>query len=269
MFHNGLGLGWQTSATMKTAIVRPPSRSFARGLTTADMGPPDLEVALRQHAAYCAALERCGVHVIHLDPEPDLPDSTFVEDAAILFGELAVLTRPGAPSRQRETASIKPAIERQFSTVRQIHAPGTLDGGDVCHAGSQVYVGISARTNEAGALQLATLLVRFGLATIVVDIRSSGMLHLKSGLAYLGDGRFVAAESVVHLAALRDLSCLTVGPDESYAANCIRVNDAVFAASGFPNTAEKLEREGYRVLALDVSEFQKMDGGLSCLSLRF
>ena len=174
------------------AIVRPPAANFADGLTTAGLGPPDLGLALAQHAAYVAALEACGLAITPLPPEEGFPDATFVEDTAFLARGLAVLCRPGAPSRAGEVEAIRPAIASFFPAPAAIRAPGTLDGGDVCEAGDHVFIGVSERTNEEGARQLAALLLSRGLGSTLVDIREeTGLLHLKSGIAWLG-GRTLA-----------------------------------------------------------------------------
>src|SRR5712691_3053494 len=196
------------------AIVRPPAPNFAEGLTTAKLGAPNYQRALKQHQDYCAALEQCGLALIRLAADSRYPDSTFVEDTAILVAHQVdgrshpltqvVLTRPGAPSRRGEVESMRRVLANFFPARGEIHSPGTLDGGDVCEAGNHFFIGISERTNEAGARQLAELLAQFDHTSSFVDIRglsgmesvpgtkatgltSQGILHLKSGLSYLGD----------------------------------------------------------------------------------
>src|ERR1700758_2321636 len=142
---------------IKHAIVRPPSATFARGLTSADLGAPDIARARAQHATYCDALEQCGVELIRLPADEAFPDSTFVEDTAVLTPECAVVTRPGAPSRGGETAAIEAVLLGWFSTCHRIEEPGTLEGGDVCRAGDHFFIGVSERTNADGAHQLAAL----------------------------------------------------------------------------------------------------------------
>jgi dimethylargininase len=252
------------------AIVRPPGLSFSSGLTTAGLGPPNLARAREQHDEYCDALERCGLSLIHLEAEPLLPDSPFVEDTAILTERAAILTRPGARSRRGEVASIRKALERQPLRIRSIEEPGTLDGGDVCETDGHFLIGLSERTNEEGARQLARFLIEDGLASTSVDIRDlGGLLHLKSGIAFLGCGRFVTVDALARHGALRGNEIITVDPKETYAANCVRVNEFVLIAAGSPRLEAHLKRLGQRVIAVEMSEFQKMDGGLSCLSLRF
>jgi dimethylargininase len=252
------------------AIVRPPAANFADGLTTVDLGAPMFATAIEQHARYCEALERCGLAVTRLPADPRHPDSTFVEDAAILTGHGAILTRPGAPSREGEVPAIREALGRFDLSFRAIAPPGTVDGGDICEAGGHVFIGVSRRTNDEGARQLAAFLAQDGLTSSRVDIRGlEAILHLKSGLASLDDNRLVLIESLAGHAAFRGYDIVRVDPDESYAANCVRVNDAVLVAAGFPKFHAALGRLGYRLVSLDMSEYQKMDGGLSCLSLRF
>lgn len=212
----------------------------------------------------------CGLSVITLAPDEEYADSTFVEDTAVLTNHFAVLTRPGAPSRAGEVASMRRALAEFLPDLNTIEAPGTVDGGDVCEAGKHYFIGISERTNEAGAQQLIALLEPFGYTGTAVDIRSeSSLLHLKSGLAYLGDNRLVVSEPLARRAEFASYDQVVVNDGEAYAANCVRVNDYVLIAAGYPVFTESLRKLGYQTIALEMSEFQKMDGGLSCLSLRF
>ena len=258
------------------AIVRPPAANFAEGLTTAGLGAPDYERALEQHAAYCLALEHCGLTLTKLDPEADFPDSTFVEDVAVLTSRIAVLTRPGAISRVREVERMRPVLSQFFPSLFEIQAPGTLDGGDVCQVEDHFFIGLSERTNEAGAMQLAEILVAAEYTTSLVDwcvrsmpVFSGSLLHLKSGVAALGDNRLAVTAELATRQEFARFDLICVGRDEEYAANCIRVNDYILIAAGHPEFETELQRLGYRTVALEMSEFQKMDGGLSCLSLRF
>ena len=183
------------------AIVRPPGRNFAGGLTTSGLGPPDLDRAVSQHRAYVETLRLCGLEVVQLPADETHPDSTFVEDAAVCAASGAIITRPGAESRRGEIASIRAALRLYFPLPASIHAPGTLDGGDVCAAGDTVFIGLSERTNEAGARQLSAWLEGLGFEVRLVDIRgSAGLLHLKSGLAFLGEGRLGRRGSVIRTA---------------------------------------------------------------------
>ncbi len=254
----------------KNAIVRKPAKNFAAGLTLANLGAPDYEMALSQHGAYCAALERCGLSVTALEADPEHPDSTFVEDAAVLTRAAAILARPGACSRSGEVVALREPLGCFFRRFREISAPGTLDGGDICEAGNHFFIGISRRTNEAGGRQLAGFISAEGYTSSFVDIRSmQSILHLKSGIAYLGDNNLVVMEELARCEEFRGYNLIRVIPAETYAANCVRVNDHVLIAASFPQFSESLRRLHYQLLTLDMTEFQKMDGGLSCLSLRF
>lgn len=249
------------------AIVRPPGKSFLQGITPSAEGPPDLRKALAQHAAYCQALERCGLKVTVLPADERYPDSTFVEDVAVIAQGVAVATRPGAESRQGEVASMREVLQSLDFAVDDIAAPGTVEGGDICQAEQHFLIGLSSRTNEEGAWQFARFVGQQGFTSSLVDIRnSSTLLHLKTGMTFLGDNRFLVAPGV-ELSG--DFERVPVSREEAYAANCVRVNEFVLAPVGYPQVAATLSGLGYRVLPLDVSEFRKMDGGLSCLSLRF
>ena len=255
---------------LSRAIVRPPGSTFAKGLTSVRLGVPDFARALEQHEAYCAALQQCGMTLTRLEPDEQYPDSTFLEDTAVITERGAVLTRPGAASRIGEVARIGEVLEQFYPELHSIHAPGTLDGGDVCEAREGFFIGISRRTNEAGARQLAELLKSFGYTSSFVDIRGvKGILHLKSGLGYLGGKHLVATGAFVDHAEFRDYDLVRVNAGHEYAANCVRVNDRVLVAAGYPAFEEVLRGLGYQTIALEMTEFQKMDGGLSCLSLRF
>lgn len=253
------------------AITRPPGPSYVQGLTqNHSEGPPDLERALEQHRRYEAALESCGVEVLSLPPQAHYPDATFVEDTALVTPSWAISTRPGAPSRLGEVESVREALARFFPEIRRIEAPGTVDAGDVCEAGSHYFIGLSARTNAQGAAQLAAHLTALGCTSTVVDIRGSRtLLHLKTGLTYLGDERLVVAAELPLVEDFRRFELVRVEPEEAYAANCVRMNDHVLVADGYPRFAATIASLGYRPITLDMSEYRKMDGGLSCLSLRF
>jgi dimethylargininase len=254
----------------RRAIVRPPGSNFAAGLTTMDLGAPDYGRALAQHAAYCDALERCGLTLTRLPEDTRHPDSTFVEDTAVLLPGRAVLTRPGASSRAGEVAAIQAAVSAFHPRLSGITAPGTLDGGDVCETDDRFLIGISRRTNEEGARQLAAILAEEGFTSERIDIRTiEGILHLKSGLSYVGEGRAIAIGALARHRALKGYEVIEVEAAESYSANCLRVNDRILIAGGHPMLAAALRRLGYDLISLDMAEFQKMDGGLSCLSLRF
>ncbi len=252
----------------KHAIVRIPGENFAQGLTTAQLGAPAYGQVLQHHALYCDALQACGLALTTLEVDPDHPDSTFVEDTAVLTAHSAILARPGARSREGEVAAIRRALSRFFPTTLQIEAPGTVDGGDICEAESHFFLGLSQRTNEEGVRQLAAHLAREGYTSSVIDVRGiNSILHLKSGVSYIGDNALVVMEEMAPLFSGYEL--IRVAAEETYAANCIRVNERVLVAAGYPRLTAELSARGFHPLELEMSEFQKMDGGLSCLSLRF
>jgi dimethylargininase len=257
------------------AIVREPGRNFAEGLTSVELGAPEFELALRQWEEYCLALELCGLRLMRLEAEMRYPDSTFVEDTAVITEQLAMLSRPGAASRRGEVGAIAGVVRGFYPEAAKISAPGTLDGGDICEAGRHFFLGISRRTNDEGARQLAEHLGREGYSASCVDVRGmSSILHLKSGISYIGPGpsgesTLLVMEEMADWPAFAGYDLLRVSADESYGANCVRVNERVLVAKGCPELVRELARRGYDLLELDMSEFRKMDGGLSCLSLRF
>jgi dimethylargininase len=253
------------------AVVRVPGANFALGLTTmSTQSVPDVAKALAQHSAYCRALVECGLKVTVMAADEGYPDGTFVEDTFVISQRVAIATRPGAKTRMGEVASVAGVLRRFRQELAQIEPPGTVDGGDICQVDDHFLIGLSARTNEVGAAQLAAILARHQYTSSTVDIRGhSALLHLKSGIAYLGDRRFLVAPGFPPIRELADYPRIEVAVSETYAANAVRVNDEVLIAAAFPELADTLTKLGYRIRALDMSEFAKMDGGLSCLSLRF
>lgn len=252
------------------AIVKRPGANFASGLTSVDLGAPDYQITLQQHEAYCRVLQDCGLTLTRLEADEHFPDSTFVEDTAVLTERGAVVTRPGAASRLGEIDGISDVLRQHFEQVHEISAPGTLDGGDICEADNTFFIGVSQRTNEEGARQLATLLATFGYESTLIDIRGlSNILHLKSGLAYLGGNRLLVIDELKHLSQFSGYELIDVDSAEAYAANCLPVNGRILIAAGFPVLQRRLQDLDYETVVLEMSEFQKMDGGLSCLSLRF
>jgi len=252
------------------AIVRIPGSNFDAGLTSVDFGRPIIDLVLEQHRDYCRALVECGLALTVLDADLRFPDSTFVEDTAVLTARGAVLMRPGAASREGEVDGIRPAVLNFFPSPLTIEAPGTVDGGDICEAEDHFFIGVSHRTNEEGARQLGAHLEGIGYTSSLIDVRAmTSILHLKSGISYIGENNLVVMEEMADYEAFKGFDLIRVSAEESYAANCVRVNDRVLVAAGFPRLTEELGAREFRPLVLDMSEFQKMDGGLSCLSLRF
>jgi dimethylargininase len=249
------------------AIVRTPCAQMTRGLSSTDLGKPDYTLALKQHHEYVLALETCGLKVRVLPPDDNYPDSTFVEDTALLTEGLAIITHPGAESRKGEIHSMSTVINEFFDSVAYILDPGTLEAGDVMMVGKHFFVGLSERTNIEGAQQLNSILERHGMKLTVVEIKD--MLHLKSGVSYLENNMLLAVEQFESLSAFGHLDILPVPAQEAYAANSVWINDTVLVPDGYPVTLQNIMSAGYEVIVLDMSEFRKLDGGLSCLSLRF
>ncbi|MBN2415660.1 N(G),N(G)-dimethylarginine dimethylaminohydrolase [bacterium] len=251
----------------RNAITRKPGSEMIAGITTANLGAPDYTNALRQHEAYVASLEQCGVAVTVMEHDPRFPDGMFVEDTAVLSGEMAVITNPGAGPRKGEEAAVRTVLETFFTSIDTITAPGTLEGGDVMQVEDHFYIGLSERTNRKGAEQFITILEKHGYTGSTVTMTE--MLHLKTGVAWLGGGVLLAAGEFVSHPDFAQYVKIEIPVNEMYAANCIRVNDYVIVPAGFPETAEHIRAAGFSVISVDVSEFRKLDGGLSCLSLRF
>jgi dimethylargininase len=249
------------------AIVRKPGKRIVEGLTSFDLGKPIHALALEQHAAYVAALEDCGLEVRVLEADEDYPDSTFVEDTALLTPFCAIITNPGAPSRKGEVTKIKGVLQEYYTDIEQVHEPGTVEGGDIMMVGSHFYIGLSGRTNREGAQQVIAILEKYGMSGSTVTV--GDMLHLKSGVAYLEQDTMAATGSFLDIPEFQQFKLLKIDSNESYAANCIWVNGTVLVAAGYPMALKTIQQAGYPVVVLDMSEFRKLEGGLSCLSLRF
>jgi dimethylargininase len=249
------------------AIVKTPCRNLINGISAAGLGKPDYPLALKQHAAYVEALETCGLVVNILEPDETFPDSTFVEDTCLVTPGCAVVTRPGALSRRNEIIAIKAAVKALGLPVEEIKAPGTLDAGDVMMVQNHYYVGLSNRTNADGARQLETILNRYRMTASTITLES--VLHLKTGISYLENNRLLAFGEFLTKPELSGFEIIPVPADEAYAANSVWINGRVLMPKGYTRTQKQIENAGYETLVVDVSEFRKLDGGLSCLSLRF
>jgi dimethylargininase len=251
------------------AICRQPATTFASGLTSANLGAlgqPDYERMLQQHQEYVALLRRLGLAVEVLESLPAFPDAHFVEDVAVITPEVAVITRPGAPERRDETAAIRDVLA-QHRPLAAIEAPGTLDGGDVMQVDEQVFVGLSERTNSAGAEQLASILRDYGYKITAVPLGAS--LHLKSDVNYIGRDTLIMTAAWAGAGIFAPYKRIIVNDAEAYAANTLLINGALLSPAGFTDTHEKLRTAGFQVIPVCSDEARKMDGGLSCLSLRF
>ena len=239
---------------------------MVNGLTTAGLGKPDYPLACRQHEAYIAALKTCGLTVKILDPDLRFPDSVFVEDVALLTPAGAVLLNPGAATRRGEVPLIEPVLESLFGCREAVRSPGTVEGGDILMVGGHYYIGQSLRTNREGARQLKAILSDFGFSSSTIS--SKIFLHLKTAVAYLENNVLLITEEFQKAKDFSHLHKIVVEEEERYAANSIWVNGRVIMPAGFPKTQRAIEKKGYQVLPVDVSEFRKLDGGVSCLSLR-
>jgi dimethylargininase len=254
-------------AALLTAIKRRVSPAIGRcELTCVEREPIDVDAAASQHRRYEACLARLGCDVQSLPAEPDLPDSVFVEDTAVVLDELAVISRPGAESRRPETRSIEAAIE-QLRTLVHIESPGTLDGGDVLVVGREMFVGFSERTNEAGAEQLRAFVEPLGYTLTGVPLRSC--LHLKSAVTEVARRRLLVNTDWVDAGIFRGMDLIEVDPKEPFAANALRVGDAVVFPARFVRTLARLADAGLEITPVEVSELAKAEGGVTCCSLIF
>ncbi|HBB28900.1 MAG TPA: N(G),N(G)-dimethylarginine dimethylaminohydrolase [Clostridiales bacterium] len=254
----------------KNVIVRRPSKSMVEGITSApELGKPDYELALKQHDNYIKALESCGVKVTVLDAMEEFPDSCFVEDTAVLTKNCAIISNPGAPTRQKESGYMVDTIKKFYSEdkIEYITSPGTMEGGDVMMVGNHFYIGLSARTNEEGCKQFIAALEKHGHTGSIVPLKK--VLHLKTGLAYLENNNLLVAGEFVDKEDFAKFNKIEISADEAYSANCIWVNEKVLVPAGYEKTKRAIENAGYEVILIDTSEYKKLDGGLSCLSLRF
>ena len=251
-------------------IVRRPCSAIKDGISGGTYeGIPNYELALKQHNDYIAALVQCGVDVTVLPADERYPDSCFVEDPALLTRECAIITNPGAESRNGEKEEIVEAVSRFYpeDKIERIVAPGTLEGGDVMMVGDHFYVGRSARTNEEGIRQLTEILEKYGFTCSEVKLEE--VLHLKTGVNYLENNNMLVSGEFVTKPEFQKYNLVEIPEEEAYAANCIWVNDTVIVPEGYPAVLKAVQDLGYKTLIVDTSEYRKIDGGISCLSLRF
>jgi len=252
---------------MLTAITRKASpRLAACELEFLARRPIDIARAQEQHRAYEALLEKLGARVTSLPAEPDLPDSMFVEDAALVLDEVAVLMSPGTPARRGEVASIEKALAK-FRSVERIELPATIEGGDILRIDHRLFAGLSSRTNAEGVRQLAAVLAPYGYE--VFPVRVTGCLHLKSAVTFIGRNTLLANRGWFDTAPLAGYDWIDVDPQEPHAANALVIGGIVMFPASFPKTRARLESRGFRVEPLDISELQKAESGLTCSSLLF
>lgn len=250
------------------AILRAPSPSVVRGLRAGGGADPDFEGVSAEHAAYAAALRAAGVNVTMLPPLPQYPDSIFVEDPALVFKEGAILLRPGAASRLGEASAIEPVLREVFESVQALTGPGYADGGDILLTEQKVMIGLSARTDEAGARELQKRLAELGRASEIVKTPAD-VLHFKTDCSLLDEETILATERLAASGVFADFNVVTTPAGEEAAANALRVNDIVMLGATFPRTADILSKLGYTVTPLSTTEIGKIDAGLSCMSLRW
>lgn len=248
------------------AICRKPGPDFADGITTAGLGRPDFDRMLTMHAAYVETLQKLGLQVEVLEALPGHPDAYFVEDAAIMTAEVGIVTRPGAKARRGEEVIMEPVIAK-YRPLKRIEDPGTLDGGDVLFVDRHALIGISERTNESGACQLGRILEAFGYTWRAVEVPDG--LHFKSSVNWVGGNTLLVSPSFAGAPELQSYQKLVVPEEEVYATNTLLINNTLITPKGFPKTRELIDGLNLPILELDCTEPMKMDGGLTCLSLRF
>jgi dimethylargininase len=247
------------------AITREVSPRFSDcEITHIERTPIDLDIARAQHHEYVEALKRLGCQVVELPAEADLPDSVFVEDTAIVLPELAVITRPGAESRKPETESIVQALAPLKKLV-SLQEPASLDGGDVLILGKKIYVGLSTRSNQEAVDQLNRLLNEYGYSA--TGIAMYDCLHLKTAVTRVDKNTLLINKNWVDTHHFDGFRLIEVDPDESFAANCLPIGEAIVFPTAFPRTRAKLEAAGYQVTEVDVSELAKAEGAVTCCSL--
>jgi dimethylargininase len=250
-----------------SAIVRLPGRSVVDGLRSNSGPSPEFAQVLAEHAAYVQALRAAGVQMTVLDALEQFPDSLFVEDPAVVFSAAAILLRPGAPSREQEAETLSSVLAARFPRLLRLPR-GHVDGGDILVTPEAVFIGLSARTDESGACELATLLASIGLSSRIVHT-PSGTLHLKSDCALIDEETVLVTGNLARCGLFDGWRTLIVPDDEPGGANALRINDRVLARAECPRTADMLAHHGLRVIALPTAEIARIDAGLSCMSLRW
>ena len=258
----------KNSYTFSHAIVRLPSQSIIDGLRAHDIGQPDLETFLKHHRDYVAALKSTGAMVVELGALEDFPDSVFIEDAALCLPKGVVIMRPGAPSRLGEAAEIAPLLKDLYTQARVIEGPGFIEGGDILTTETEILVGRSARTDASGVQELREHVSEWGYTVREVET-PPGVLHFKTDCSLLDEETILATERLSASGCFKGYKVIHTAEGEEACANAIRFNNLVLMPRGFPKTRTKLEEAGYEVVPIGNSEAAKLDGGMSCLSLRF
>lgn len=250
------------------AITRTPSNSVSNGIRAVDSGDPNAERFREEHGLYINALQEAGLTVDVLPPLEAFPDSCFVEDPAFCLPEGAIRLRPGTASREAEGIAIRPALEARFSQVVDLPGHGCVDGGDVLMLDDVILIGLSVRTNREGADAFAGVVAKWGYEAVVCET-PEGVLHFKTACSTLGNGVILATRVMAESGFFGSRKTVVVADGEDYAANVIRVNDVVLVPEGYPQTLAAIKAAGFQTVLLPTHEARKIDGGLSCLSLRF
>ncbi len=250
------------------AIVRLPGDSITAGLRAVDTGAPDLSTFRRQHADYVEVLRGTGATVEVLEPLHDFPDSVFVEDTALCLDTGVVLMRPGAPTRLGEVAAMTPNLAAFYERIETIEAPATLEGGDILETPREILVGLSERSNAAGARRLREIVEPWGYRVRVVETPPE-VLHFKTDCSLLDHDTVLATARLARTGCFDGYRVVQTAPGEEAAANAIRCNGLLLMPAGFPATRDRLAAHGYAVREIGNTEAHKLDGGMSCLSLRF
>jgi len=250
------------------ALVRRPGWSIINGLSTVERGRPDVGIFLAEHQTYIDTLEQAGLKVTVLPALETFPDSVFIEDTALCLPEGTVILRPGAPSRTAEAQATATAMSNLEKEIRDIGTQGFVDGGDILLTDSLIMVGLSHRTNQAGFDALKSILCDWGYEVRAVHTPEN-VLHFKSDCCILDSETILATSRLSSAECFAPFRVLTVPTGEEAAANSIRINDTVLLSAGFPATADLIARENYQVERVPTSQAALLDGGLSCLSLRF
>jgi dimethylargininase len=252
---------------MLTAITRGVSPAMAScELTFMPRAPIHLAKAIEQHRSYEQVLEKSGAHVISLSAEPNLADSMFVEDPAMVLDEIAIIFPLGTESRRAEAASLAKVLS-QFRELKYVQLPGTAEGGDILRVRRSLFAGLSKRTNEDGVRQLKTIVGEYDYTVTAVPV--TGCLHLKSAVTSLGRNTLLANRKWFDASCMPGFDWIDVAPEEPHAANALGFGDTVILPASFPLTRTRIEERGFKVLPLDISELQKAESGLTCSSLLF
>jgi dimethylargininase len=252
---------------MLTAITRAVSSALAEcELSFIPRQPIDMEKAGAQHHAYEEALAKLGAQVVSLPAEPQLPDSMFVEDPAIVLEDVAIICPLGTETRRKEAPSLAAALEK-YRKLAYVKLPGLLEGGDVLRVGRKLFPGVTLRSNPEGIRQLAVIAEHYGYDLTAIPV--TGCLHLKSAVTYLGKNTLLGNRARFDWERLEGFEWIDVDPAEPHAGNALAIGDTVLFPASFPRTKERIEAKGFKVLSLDISELQKAESGLTCSSLLF